>query len=38
MFTFSTVPVAQLEPEARRLAAGVAPKVLRCGERWENKR
>ena len=38
MFTFNTVPVAQFEAEARRLPAGVTPKVLRCGERWEIKR
>ena len=35
MFTFNTVPVAEFEAEARRLPAGVAPRVLRCGERWE---
>jgi L-ascorbate metabolism protein UlaG (beta-lactamase superfamily) len=35
MFTFNTVPVAQFEAEARNLPAGVAPRVLRCGERWE---
>jgi L-ascorbate metabolism protein UlaG (beta-lactamase superfamily) len=38
MFTFNTVPVAQFESEARRLPAGVSPRVLRCGERWEIKR
>lgn len=35
MFTFNTVPVAVFEAEARRLPAGVEPRVLRCGERWE---
>jgi L-ascorbate metabolism protein UlaG (beta-lactamase superfamily) len=35
MFTFNTVPVATFEDEARRLPGGVAPKVLRCGQRWE---
>ena len=35
MFTFNTVPVAEFEAEARRLPAGVEPRVLRCGERWE---
>jgi L-ascorbate metabolism protein UlaG (beta-lactamase superfamily) len=35
MFTFNTVPVAAFEAEARRLAPGVRPRVLRCGERWE---
>jgi L-ascorbate metabolism protein UlaG (beta-lactamase superfamily) len=35
MFTFNTVPVAAFEAEARTLPAGVAPRVLRCGERWE---
>ena len=35
MFTFNTVPVAEFEAEARTLPAGVAPRVLRCGERWE---
>jgi L-ascorbate 6-phosphate lactonase len=35
MFTFNTVPVAEFEAEARRLPEGVAPRVLRCGERWE---
>ena len=35
MFTFNTVPVAEFEAEARKLPAGVAPRVLRCGERWE---
>lgn len=35
MFTFNTVPVAEFEREAARLPAGVVPKVLRCGERWE---
>jgi L-ascorbate metabolism protein UlaG (beta-lactamase superfamily) len=38
MFTFNTVPVALFEREARRLPAGVEPRVLRCGERWEVKR
>jgi L-ascorbate metabolism protein UlaG (beta-lactamase superfamily) len=35
MFTFNTVPVAVFEAEAGRLPGGVAPRVLRCGERWE---
>lgn len=35
MFTFNTVPVASFESEARRLPPGVAPRILRCGERWE---
>ena len=35
MFTFNTVPIAAFETEARRLPAGVEPKILRCGERWE---
>lgn len=35
MFTFNTVPVARFTSEAKRLPAGVAPRVLRCGERWE---
>jgi L-ascorbate metabolism protein UlaG (beta-lactamase superfamily) len=35
MFTFNTVPVEVFEAEARRLPAGVAPRILRCGERWE---
>jgi L-ascorbate metabolism protein UlaG (beta-lactamase superfamily) len=35
MFTFNTVPVAAFAAEARRLPAGVEPRILRCGERWE---
>jgi L-ascorbate metabolism protein UlaG (beta-lactamase superfamily) len=35
MFTFNTVPVARFEFEAGTLHEGVAPRVLRCGERWE---
>ncbi len=35
MFTFNTVPVSEFEAEAARLPLGVAPKVLRCGQRWE---
>jgi L-ascorbate metabolism protein UlaG (beta-lactamase superfamily) len=35
MFTFNTVPVAGFAAEARRLPGGVAPRILRCGERWE---
>ncbi|MDG3003062.1 MBL fold metallo-hydrolase [Paludisphaera mucosa] len=35
MFTFNTVPVHEFEDQARRLPAGVEPKVLKCGERWE---
>ncbi|OJW19257.1 MAG: hypothetical protein BGO49_11930 [Planctomycetales bacterium 71-10] len=37
MFTFNTVPVRDFEEQARRLPAGVEPKVLKCGERWEIK-
>jgi L-ascorbate 6-phosphate lactonase len=35
MFTFNTVPVDVFAAEARRLPAGVKPRVLLCGERWE---
>ena len=35
MFTFNTVPVDVFAAEARRLPAGVKPRVLSCGERWE---
>lgn len=35
MFTFNTAPVRDFEEQARRLPAGVEPKVLKCGERWE---
>jgi L-ascorbate 6-phosphate lactonase len=35
MFTFNTIPVEVFAAEARRLPAGVAARVLRCGERWE---
>jgi L-ascorbate 6-phosphate lactonase len=35
MFTFNTVPVEAFASEARRLPAGVEPRILRCGERWE---
>ncbi len=35
MFTFNTVPVEDFVDEAGRLPAGVAARVLRCGERWE---
>jgi L-ascorbate metabolism protein UlaG (beta-lactamase superfamily) len=38
MFTFNTIPIAQFDAEARALPAGVAARVLRCGERWELKR
>ena len=38
MFTFNTVPIGDFESEAVRLPAGVNPRVLRCGERWEIKR
>jgi L-ascorbate metabolism protein UlaG (beta-lactamase superfamily) len=38
MFTFNTVPASLFEAEARRLSPGVAPRVLRCGERWEVRR
>jgi L-ascorbate 6-phosphate lactonase len=35
MFTFNTVPVDVFANEARRLPAGVVPRILQCGERWE---
>jgi L-ascorbate 6-phosphate lactonase len=35
MFTFNTVPVDVFAIEARRLPAGVEPRILSCGERWE---
>jgi L-ascorbate metabolism protein UlaG (beta-lactamase superfamily) len=35
MFTFNTVPIEVFQAEARRLPAGVSPRVLQCGERWE---
>ena len=35
MFTFNTVPVDVFQTEARRLPAGVEPRILSCGERWE---
>jgi L-ascorbate 6-phosphate lactonase len=35
MFLFNTVPVNAFEAEARRLPAGVVPRILSCGERWE---
>jgi L-ascorbate metabolism protein UlaG (beta-lactamase superfamily) len=35
MFTFNTVSVEVFAAEARRLPAGVVPRILRCGERWE---
>jgi L-ascorbate metabolism protein UlaG (beta-lactamase superfamily) len=35
MFTFNTVPIATFEAQARRLPAGVQPRILRCAERWE---
>jgi L-ascorbate 6-phosphate lactonase len=35
MFTFNTVPIDVFETEARRLPAGVEPRILSCGERWE---
>jgi L-ascorbate 6-phosphate lactonase len=35
MFTFNTVPVEAFASEARRLPAGIEPRILRCGERWE---
>ncbi len=38
MFTFNTVPVRVFEDEARRHSEGMAPRVLRRGERWEGKR
>ncbi len=38
MFTFNTVPVESFESLASNLPAEVAPRVLRCGERWEIKR
>ncbi len=38
MFTFNTVAVEVFEAEARRLPAGVEPRILQCGERWEIKK
>ena len=38
MFTFNTAPPGVFEDESRRLAPGVSPRVLRCGERWEVRR
>ena len=35
MFTFNTVPIEEFSSEAHRLPNGVAPWILRCGERWE---
>jgi L-ascorbate 6-phosphate lactonase len=35
MFTFNTVSVDVFLAEAGRLPAGVSPRVLACGERWE---
>jgi L-ascorbate 6-phosphate lactonase len=35
MFTFNTVSIEVFQTEARRLPAGVTPRVLSCGERWE---
>jgi L-ascorbate metabolism protein UlaG (beta-lactamase superfamily) len=35
MFTFNTVPVGTFEAEARRLPAGVTPRILACGQLWE---
>jgi L-ascorbate 6-phosphate lactonase len=35
MFTFNTVPVEEFAAEACRLPAGVRPRILSCGERWE---
>ena len=35
MFTFNTVPVEVFAAEARRLPAGVEPRILSCGERRE---
>jgi len=35
MFTFNTVPVDTFAIAARRLPAGVEPRILECGERWE---
>jgi L-ascorbate 6-phosphate lactonase len=35
MFTFNTVPVSAFANEACRLPAGVEPRILSCGERWE---
>jgi L-ascorbate 6-phosphate lactonase len=34
MFRFNTVPVADFERAARELPEGVAPRVVRCGERF----
>jgi L-ascorbate metabolism protein UlaG (beta-lactamase superfamily) len=38
MFTFNTVAVEVFEAEARRLPAGVEPRILQCGQRWEIKK
>jgi L-ascorbate metabolism protein UlaG (beta-lactamase superfamily) len=35
MFTFNTVPVEEFAAESRRLAEGVRPWILACGQRWE---
>ena len=35
MFTFNTVSSGVFATEARRLPAGVEPRILSCGERWE---
>jgi L-ascorbate 6-phosphate lactonase len=35
MFTFNTAPVEEFAAEACRLPAGVRPRILSCGERWE---
>ncbi len=37
MFTFNTVPVAEFADASRGLPAGVEPRILECGERWEIK-
>ena len=38
MFTFNTVAVEVFEAEARRLPAGVGPRILQCGKHWEIKK
>jgi len=35
MFMFNTVSAQVFAVEARRLPAGVEPRILSCGERWE---
>ena len=37
MFTFNTVAVEVFEAQARRLPAGVEPRILHCGERGRSR-